>query len=428
MKLPRNFFKPLAIGAPAPLRELPVKLERMIHFVPPHIEKLRAKVPELIAEVDVVLGNLEDAIPGDAKQAARAGFIAMAKANDFGATGLWTRVNALNSPWILDDVVEIVGAVGERLEVIMLPKVEGPWDIHYLDQLLAQLEAKHSIKKPILIHAILETAEGVNNVADIAVASPRMHGMSLGPADLAASRAMKTTRVGGGHPQYKVLADATPGDGPRAAFQQDLWHYTLAKMVDACAAAGIKPFYGPFGDFSDAQACETQFRNAFLMGCVGAWTLHPSQVPIAKRVFSPDPLRPRTRTGRRATAFEPLVWLANLDYVDLSMSKTRNAKFKIGQVVRHRLFPFRGVVFDIDPEFNNTEEWYQSIPAEVRPRKDQPFYHLFAENAETEYIAYVSEQNLLADTSGEPVRHPQVAEVFERDEKGTYRPRNSLLH
>ena len=289
MKLPRNFFKPLAIGAPAPLRELPVKLERMIHFVPPHIEKLRAKVPELITEVDVVLGNLEDAIPADAKQAARAGFIAMAKTNDFGATGLWTRVNALNSPWILDDVVEIVGAVGERLDVIMLPKVEGPWDIHYLDQLLAQLEAKHSIKKPILIHAILETAEGVDNVADIAVASPRMHGISLGPADLAASRAMKTTRVGGGHPQYKVLADATPGDGPRAAFQQDLWHYTLAKMVDACAAAGIKPFYGPFGDFSDAQACETQFRNAFLMGCVGAWTLHPSQVPIAKRVFSPDP-------------------------------------------------------------------------------------------------------------------------------------------
>jgi malyl-CoA/(S)-citramalyl-CoA lyase len=289
MKLPRNFFKPLAIGAPAPLRELPVKLERMIHFVPPHIAKLRAKVPELIAEVDVVLGNLEDAIPADAKQSARAGFIAMAKANEFGATGLWTRINALNSPWMLDDVVEIVGAVGEKLDVVMLPKVEGPWDIHYLDQLLAQLEAKYSVKKPILIHAILETAEGVDNVADIAVASPRMHGISLGPADLAASRAMKTTRVGGGHPQYKVLADAGAEGGARTAFQQDLWHYTLAKMVDACAAAGIKPFYGPFGDFSDAQACEAQFRNAFIMGCVGAWTLHPSQVPIAKRVFSPDP-------------------------------------------------------------------------------------------------------------------------------------------
>jgi malyl-CoA/(S)-citramalyl-CoA lyase len=288
MKLPRDFFKPLAIGAPAPLRELPLRLERMIHFVPPHIEKVRSKVPELVAQIDVVLGNLEDAIPVDAKQAARAGFIAMAKACDFGATGLWTRINALNSPWALDDVTEILAAVGDRLDVIMLPKVEGAWDIHYLDQLLAQLEAKHRLRKPILIHAILETAEGVNNVESIAAASPRMHGMSLGPADLAASRAMKTTRVGGGHPDYKVLADAGGADGPRAAFQQDLWHYTIAKMVDACAAAGIKAFYGPFGDFADAAACETQFRNAFLMGCVGAWTLHPSQVPIAKRVFSPD--------------------------------------------------------------------------------------------------------------------------------------------
>ena len=120
--------------------------------------------------------------------------------------------------------------------------------------------------------------------------------------------------------------------------------------------------------------------------------------------------------------------VAILGYVEASMGKMQNAKFKIGQVVRHRVFPFRGVIFDIDPEFNNTEEWYQSIPVEVRPRKDQPFYHLFAENAETEYIAYVSEQNLLPDTSGEPVRHPQVAEVFEQDDKGSYRRRNALLN
>jgi malyl-CoA/(S)-citramalyl-CoA lyase len=261
----------------------------MIHFVPPHVEKLRLKVPELIEEVDVVLGNLEDAIPADAKEAARAGFIDMAKAYDYADTGLWTRINALNSPWALDDVTEIVGAVGNKLDVIMLPKVDGPWDIHYLDQLLAQLEARYAVTKPILIHAILETADGVNNVQAIAAASPRMHGISLGPADLAASRAMKTTRVGGGHPDYKVIADSTSDGAPRAAFQQDLWHYTIAKMVDACAAVGIKPFYGPFGDFSDQAACEAQFRNAFLMGCVGAWTLHPSQVPIAKRVYSPDP-------------------------------------------------------------------------------------------------------------------------------------------
>jgi len=266
-----------------------VRLERMIHFVPPHIDKIRARVPELIGAVDVVLGNLEDAIPADAKVAARRGFIDMANAHDWGSTGLWTRINALNSPWALDDLLEIVPAAGAKLNVVMLPKVEGPWDIHYLDQLLAQLEAKHALPEPILIHAILETAEGVNNVEAIAAASPRMHGMSLGPADLAASRGMKTTRVGGGHPAYGVLADPGPAGAPRAFFQQDLWHYTLARMVDACLAYGLKPFYGPFGDFADPAACEAQFRNAFLHGCVGAWTLHPTQIDIAKRVFSLDP-------------------------------------------------------------------------------------------------------------------------------------------
>ncbi|SDA11662.1 beta-methylmalyl-CoA/L-malyl-CoA lyase [Methylobacterium sp. UNC378MF] len=290
MKLPRRFFQPLATGAPAPFRELPVRLERMIHFVPPHNDKVRARVPELAGTVDVVLGNLEDAVPADQKEAARKGFVAMAQATDFAATGtgLWTRINALNSPWILDDLFTIVAEVGDKLDVVMVPKVEGPWDIHYIDQVLAQLEARHGVTKPILVHAILETAEGVANVDAIASASPRMHGMSLGPADLAASRGMKTTRVGGGHPDYRVLSDPS-GDAPRATAQQDLWHYTIGKMVDACMANGIKAFYGPFGDFSDGAACEAQFRNAFLMGCAGAWTLHPSQVAIAKRVFAPDP-------------------------------------------------------------------------------------------------------------------------------------------
>ncbi|MEQ1888623.1 MAG: CoA ester lyase [Alphaproteobacteria bacterium] len=288
MKLPADFYRPLAVGAPVPLRSLPVKPERVVHFFPPHNEKLRAKVPELITQADVVLGNLEDAIPIDAKEAARAGFIEVAQKLDFGNTGLWTRINCLNSPWVLDDLTQIVAAVGNKLDVVMLPKAEGPWDIHYLDQILAQLEAKHQVRKPILIHAILETAQGVNNVQAIATASPRMHGMCLGPADLAASRGMKTTRVGGGHPNYGVLADASPGGANRTLFQQDLWHYTLAKMVDACQASGIKAFYGPFGDFSDPDACEAQFRNAFLMGCVGAWSLHPSQIEIAKRVFSPE--------------------------------------------------------------------------------------------------------------------------------------------
>jgi malyl-CoA/(S)-citramalyl-CoA lyase len=288
MKLPSNFYKPLAIGAPQPIRELAARPERMIHFFPPHNEKMRSKVPDLVKTVDVLLGNLEDAIPADAKEASRAGFIEVAQRFDSPETGLWVRINALNSPWVLDDILEIVSAVGNKLDVMMLPKVEGPWDIHYLDQLLAQLEAKHGVSKPILIHAILETAQGVKNVEAIAAASPRMHGMSLGPADLAASRGMKTTRVGGGHPYYGVLADAGEAEEKRGFFQQDLWHYTVARMVDACVSSGIRPFYGPFGDFSDDQACEAQFRNAFLQGCVGAWSLHPRQIEIAKRVFSPD--------------------------------------------------------------------------------------------------------------------------------------------
>jgi malyl-CoA/(S)-citramalyl-CoA lyase len=288
MKLPNNFYKSLAIGAPAPLRELPVRSERMIHFFPPHVEKIRARINETAKQVDVLCGNLEDAIPIDAKEAARAGFIEVAKTVDLGGASLWTRVNALNSPWFLDDMLQIVAAVGNKLDVIIVPKVEGPWDIFFMDQLLAQLEAKHGVTKPILVHALLETAQGVRNVNEIAVASPRMHGMSLGPADLAASRGMKTTRVGGGHPFYGVLADAVEGQTERAFFQQDLWHYTLARMVDACMSAGIRAFYGPFGDFQDEAACESQFRNAFLMGCAGAWSLHPGQIAIAKRVFSPD--------------------------------------------------------------------------------------------------------------------------------------------
>lgn len=172
-------------------------------------------------------------------------------------------------PLGLDDLTALVEAVGDKLDVIMIPKVEGAWDIHFVDQYLALLEAKYGVTKPISIHALLETAQGVKNVEDIAGASPRMHGMSLGPADLAASRGMKTTRVGGGHPFYGVLADAKEGAEHRAFFQQDLWHYTVARMVDACVSYGIRAFYGPFGDLKDEAACEAQFRNAFHGLCRG---------------------------------------------------------------------------------------------------------------------------------------------------------------
>ena len=291
MRNPRAFGKSLVVGAPAPMAEIPFKPSRMIHFFDPSNEKMLAKLPEIAKKTDVLLGNLEDAIPADRKEAAREGLVKIGKQVDFGDTALWTRVNSLDSPWFLDDVTRLVGEIGDRLEVLMLPKVEGPWDIHFIDRLLSQLEAKHGLKRQILVHAILETGLGVTNVEDIATASPRMQGMSFGPADLAASRRMKTTRVGGGHPGYRVVSDPDPNnsDAPRASAQQDLWHYSIARMVDACTGAGILPYYGPFGDISDAVGCEAQFRSAFLMGCVGAWSLHPNQIAIAKKVFSPDP-------------------------------------------------------------------------------------------------------------------------------------------
>jgi malyl-CoA/(S)-citramalyl-CoA lyase len=291
MRNPRDFFKPLAVDAPEPLREIPVTPSRMIHFLDFSNEKMAAKAPDIARQTDVLLGNLEDAIPVDRKEAAREGLIRVARDADLGETSLWTRVNSLESPWVLDDLTRLVAEIGDRLEVIMVPKVEGAWDIHYVDRLLAQLEAKAGLERPLLVHAILETSLGVVNVEEIATASPRMQGMSFGPADLAASRRMKTTRVGGGHPDYRVIADPDPAhpEAPRPTAQQDPWHYSIARMVDACTSAGILPYYGPFGDIRDTAGCEAQFRAAFLLGCVGAWSLHPAQIEVAKKVFSPDP-------------------------------------------------------------------------------------------------------------------------------------------
>jgi malyl-CoA/(S)-citramalyl-CoA lyase len=289
MRPAREFYKAKAIGAPAPVRDVPFRPSRMIHFFDPSNPKMASKVSDLARKCDVLLGNLEDAIQADNKIAAREGLIKIARSTDFGDCQLWTRVNSLDSPWALDDLVQLVTQIGDKLDVIMIPKVEGPWDIHYVDQLLAQLEAKAGLERPLLLHAILETHLGVINVEEICGASPRMQGLSFGPADLAASRRMKTTRVGGGHPGYLVRTDPDPAhpDAPRVTAQQDPWHYTLARMVDACTAHGIYPYYGPFGDIHDTLACEDQFRAAFLLGCVGAWSLHPAQIEIARKVFTP---------------------------------------------------------------------------------------------------------------------------------------------
>ena len=294
MRTAKDFFAPLAVGAPAPLREIPARPSRAIHFFDPGNPKMAAKIPDMVGTVDVLLGNLEDAVKAENKEVSREGLVKIGQEVDFGPTQFWTRINSLDSPWVLDDLTTLVPAIGHKLDVIMVPKVQGAEDIHYVDRILAQLEAKAGITKPILIHAILETARGVANIEEICGASPRMQGLSLGPADLAADRRMKTTRVGGPHPGYLVRQDAPRTDdggfaydADRTIYQQDLYHYTIARMVDACVMHGILPYWGPFGDIKDTVACEDQFRNAFLLGCVGAWSLHPVQIKIANRVFAP---------------------------------------------------------------------------------------------------------------------------------------------
>jgi malyl-CoA/(S)-citramalyl-CoA lyase len=299
----KDFFRPLAVGAPEPLREIPARPSRAIHFFDPSNQKMATKVAQMVgpgAGPDVLLGNLEDGVRADNKEAARHGLVKIARETSGlggygGGTQLWARVNSLDSPWVLDDLTTLVTEIGHKLDVVMVPKVQGAEDIAYVDRLLAQLEARAGLTRPLLVHAILETARGMTNVEEICGASPRMQGLSLGPADLAADRRMKTTRVGGGHPGYLVRTDprqtsdgVDDPEGDRTTYQQDLWHYTIARMVDACAAHGIYPYYGPFGDIADTVACEDQFRNAFLLGCVGAWSLHPKQIEIANRVFSPS--------------------------------------------------------------------------------------------------------------------------------------------
>ncbi|MSY17733.1 MAG: CoA ester lyase [Actinobacteria bacterium] len=289
MRSIRAALQPLALGAPSPPVQLPAQPSRSIHVFDPSNPRMVEKLPALAHQADVLLANLEDGIRPDQKAAARQSLVAIANNLDRGNAQLWVRVNGLDAPWFLDDMLTLTSEACDRIDVYMLPKVQGPEDIEFADRLLAQLEARAGAHRPILVHALLESALGISNVDAICGASLRLQGVSIGPADLAADRRMKTTRVGGGHPDYLVRADSDEAQPSRATYLQDLWHYTVSRVVDACAAHGVAPIIGPFGDIHDHVGCEDHFRRASVMGCAGGWTLHPSQLPIAERVFSPRP-------------------------------------------------------------------------------------------------------------------------------------------
>ncbi len=242
------------------------------------------------SDVDVIFLDLEDAVAPDEKVEARKNIIQALGDIDWKGKTMSVRINGLDTHYMYKDVAEIVAAVGDKLDLIMIPKAGVAADIYAVDMLVTQVEAEHKIKKKIGFELIIETALGMRNVHELAAASPRNRSLHFGVADYAASTKAKTTVIGGPNPNYHVLTDAIKGaDGKpaREVHWGDMWHYAIARMVVAARACGLRPIDGPFGDFQDPDGFEAQANRAATLGCEGKWAIHPSQIGLANRVFSP---------------------------------------------------------------------------------------------------------------------------------------------
>jgi len=237
--------------------------------------------------VDVVFLDLEDAVAPDEKEAARKNVIQAIDGIDWGAKSLSVRINGLDTHYMYRDVVDVLEQTGERLDLIMIPKVGTPSDVYALDMLVSQIETAKRRKKRIGFELIIETALGMQNVETIAAASPRLESLHFGVADYAASTRARTTNIGGPNPDYAVLTDKDAGGG-RECHWGDMWHYAIARLVVAARANGLRPLDGPFGDFSDADGFRAQARRAAVLGCEGKWAIHPSQIALANEEFSPS--------------------------------------------------------------------------------------------------------------------------------------------
>lgn len=262
----------------------PARLNRCELAVPGSSTKLFEKAAKSAA--DVIFLDLEDAVAPDDKPQARKNIVQALHEVDWGNKTLSVRINGLDTHYMYRDVVEVVEAAGDKLHLIMVPKVGTAADIYAVDMLLTQIEAAKGFKRRIGIEAIIETALGMQNINEIAAASPRLESLHFGVADYAASTRARTTSIGGPNPLYGVLTDKD-GDKPREFFWGDMWHYAIARMVVAARANGLRPIDGPFGDFSDAEGYRAQANRAAILGCEGKWAIHPSQIPLANEVFTP---------------------------------------------------------------------------------------------------------------------------------------------
>mgnify|MGYP001488423091 CR=1 FL=1 len=264
----------------------PARLNRSELAVPGSQPQLFEKAASSAA--DVVFLDLEDAVAPDDKVQARKNVIAAIDDIDWGRKTLSVRINGLDTHFMYRDVVDVLEQTGERLDLIMIPKIGTPADVYALDMLVTQIEAGKTRKKRIGFELIIETALGMQNVEAIAQASKRLESLHFGVADFAASTRARTTNIGGVNPDYAVLTDKSD-TGRRDLHWGDMWHFALARMVVAARANGLRPVDGPFGDFSDPDGYRAAAKRAAVLGYEGKWAIHPSQVALANEVMSPSP-------------------------------------------------------------------------------------------------------------------------------------------
>lgn len=262
----------------------PARLNRCELAVPGSSVKLFEKAAKSAA--DVIFLDLEDAVAPDDKPQARKNIVQALHDIDWGRKTMSVRINGLDTHYMYRDMVEVIEGAGDKLDLVMVPKVGTAADIYAVDMLLTQIETAKSFKKRIGIEAIIESALGMQNIHEIAAASPRLESLHFGVADYSASTRARTTSIGGPNPLYGVLTDKD-GDKPREFFWGDMWHYAIARMVVAARANGLRPIDGPFGDFSDVEGYKAQANRAAILGCEGKWAIHPSQIPLANEVYTP---------------------------------------------------------------------------------------------------------------------------------------------
>ena len=264
------------------IEQAPARLNRSELAVPGSQPKLFEKAAK--SEADVIFLDLEDAVAPDDKPQARKNIIEALNDLDWGTKTMSVRINGLDTHFMYRDVIDVIEQTGERLDLIMIPKVGTAADVYAVDMLVTQVEAAKGRKKRIGFELIIETALGMANVDAIAAASPRNESLHFGVADYAASTRARTVQIGGPNPAYAVLTDKAE-DGTRQTHWGDMWHYAVARMVVAARATGLRPVDGPFGDFSDPDGFRAQANRAGVLGCEGKWAIHPSQVDLANEVM-----------------------------------------------------------------------------------------------------------------------------------------------